>query len=150
MAIGPGDKVSFDFTLTLADGTQVDANGERPLSVVIGQGELLECLERRLIGLDAGARERFEIPSTETLAESGGDTLQTVARSDFPADLALEPGVVIGFELPSGEEVPGTVVEVGDQDVVIDFAHPLAGHDLVFEVHVRSVESRGPTQTGSP
>jgi FKBP-type peptidyl-prolyl cis-trans isomerase SlpA len=60
-------------------------------------------------------------------------------RSDFPIDMSLEPGIVVAFDLPSGDEVPGTVVEVSEHEVQVDFSHPLAGHDLVFEVEILEV-----------
>jgi len=63
-----------------------------------------------------------------------------MARSDFPADLALETGQVLGFVMPSGEEVPGLIVSVSDTEVIVDFSHPLAGRDLIFDVEVLTVE----------
>jgi FKBP-type peptidyl-prolyl cis-trans isomerase SlpA len=50
-----------------------------------------------------------------------------------------EPGQVIGFTTPFGDEVPGLVQVVDKDGVKVDFSHPLAGHDLLFDVEIVSV-----------
>ncbi len=61
-------------------------------------------------------------------------------RDEFPPEMGLEPGMVVGFTLPSGEEVAGTVLEVMEHEVTVDFSHPLAGRDLVWEVEILEVK----------
>lgn len=136
-----GDSVTFDFSLTLADGTVIDESGDEPLSIVIGRGDLFEYLEQCLLGLSVGEHRRFKIS-----ADHAAGNTETLPRSQFPREIDLEPGLVIAFEMPSGEEVAGTVVDVQDEQVVIDFTHPLAGRDLVFDVTIRSVKPHGRTE----
>ena len=59
-------------------------------------------------------------------------------REEFPEELAIEKGKIIGFTAPSGEEVAGAVLEVGEK-VLVDFNHPLAGKRVVFDVEIISV-----------
>ncbi len=137
-----GSAVILHYTLSLPDGTVVEtSSGEEPAVVVIGHGDLLPAVESRLLGMRAGERARFEIPSHEAYGPSVEPQLQVLARDDFPLDMPVKPGMVIGFETPSGEEVPGTIKEVSDQEVIVDFAHPLAGHDLIVEVEIMSVQT---------
>ena len=139
--IGPNSRVRLHFRLRLADGTEVDASvGEEPLSVTLGQGALIEGLERRLVGLCVGERRRLEIPALEAYGPIEAGTLSTLPRSEFPPEAEPAPGAVIAFATPQGEEVPGTVVTVRPTEVVVDFSHPLAGHDLVFEVEILAVD----------
>ena len=50
--ISNGSSVSFEFTLTLADGTVVDSNVDRePLTYVHGEGKLFAALEAELTGM---------------------------------------------------------------------------------------------------
>ncbi len=140
--IAAGSRVTLHFSLHLRDGTLVDeSRGGAPLVVTIGQGELVAGLEQCLLGLRAGDRRNFEIAAGDAYGPSLNNNIQSLPRDAFPPDMDIKPGMVVGFELPSGEEVPGTVVSMGDADVVIDFSHPLAGHDLVFDVEILSVES---------
>lgn len=139
--IQPGSRVTLHYTLFLADETVVDSTRDaEPITFEIGSGALIEMLESRLIGLHAGDQRRFEISAVQSLLPADAEAVQVMARSDFPANLALEPGQVLGFVLPSGEEVPGLIASISESEVVVDFSHPLAGRDLVFTVEVLVVE----------
>jgi FKBP-type peptidyl-prolyl cis-trans isomerase SlpA len=60
-------------------------------------------------------------------------------RSDFPDDMDLREGMIVSFAMPDGEEYPGMVKEVGGAQVTVDFNHPLAGHEVLFEVEILEV-----------
>ncbi|HWR87999.1 MAG TPA: FKBP-type peptidyl-prolyl cis-trans isomerase [Acidiferrobacterales bacterium] len=140
-AIQPGSRVTLHYTLSLADDTVVDSTREaEPITFQIGSGALIEMLERQLIGLRTGEHRRFEISAAESQLPASAEAIQTMARSDFPAELAIETGQVLGFVMPSGEEVPGLIVSISDTEVIVDFSHPLAGRDLIFDVEILAVE----------
>jgi len=132
-----GARVRMRFSLALADGTPVEATGVDPFDIVIGDGQLVDGLERCLLGLHAGERGHFELEPLDEFGPPGDPLLQRLPRSEFASP--PQPGAVIGFEGPAGDEVPGTIVEVTDEEVVVDFAHPLAGHPLVFDVEIIEV-----------
>jgi FKBP-type peptidyl-prolyl cis-trans isomerase SlpA len=139
--VGKGARVTLHYTLSLAGGKTVESSrAGAPVALVIGASDWLPALEERLIGLAVGERRVFDIPCAEAYGPARGPEVHAVAREDFPPELRLEPGVVVGFDLPSGEEVPGTVVEVTGREVMVDFSHPLAGHDLVLDVEILDVE----------
>jgi FKBP-type peptidyl-prolyl cis-trans isomerase SlpA len=139
--IQSGSRVTLHFTLALADETVVDSTRDsEPITFQIGSGALIEMLESRLIGLCAGEQCRFEISAAQSQLPASAEAVQVMARSDFPAELAIEAGQVLGFVLPSGEEVPGLIVSISDTEVVVDFSHPLAGRDLIFDVEILAVE----------
>ena len=140
-AIQPGSRVTLHYTLSLADDTVVDSTrGAEPITFQVGSGALIEMLERQLFGLRTGEQRRFEISAAASQLPASAEAIQVMARSDFPAELALETGQVLGFVMPSGEEVPGLIVSVSDTEVVVDFSHPLAGRDLIFDVEILAVE----------
>lgn len=135
-----GRRVTLHYTLALADGTVLDStDGDPPAELHIGSGELVAFLEQRLIGLQVGDRRRFEISAVESQSPMEAGALQHMPRSDFPADMDLAPGQVIGFRSADGEEVPGQVVAITDREVTVDFSHPLAGRDLIFDVEIVAV-----------
>lgn len=143
-------RVTVHFTLLLADGTLVDSTAEaEPITVQLGRGELLDALERCLCGLVVGEKRDFYIPAADVDLPIGEDLIQTLPRTEFPNDIDLEPGIVVAFELPNGEEIAGVVLASSDEEVVVDFAHPLAGHDLAFSVEVVAVEN-GPGAAETP
>jgi FKBP-type peptidyl-prolyl cis-trans isomerase SlpA len=139
--IQSGSRVTLHYELRLAGDISVDSTraGE-PVTFIMGSGDLAEILEQRLFGLTAGERRHFEISAAESQMPVSVGVVQTLARSDFPAGLELEAGQVLGFALPSGEEVPGLIVSVSSSEVTVDFSHPLAGRDLIFDVEILTVE----------
>lgn len=135
-----GRRVRLHFSLRLKDGTIADSSlGGEPAEWVIGDGALVEGLEKLLFGMRAGDKQRFEVAAGEAYGTIDEEAVHSLPRDAFPADMELEPGQVIGFETPNGEEIPGTIVALSDDAVEVDFSHPLAGHDLIFEVEVLEV-----------
>ena len=62
-------------------------------------------------------------------------------RAEFAEDMNLERGQIIGFTTPSGLELPGTILAMDDDEVEVDFNHPLAGHEITFTVEVLDVQA---------
>ncbi len=136
-----GSRVTLRYTLSLAGGKVVESTEESGSATFeIGQSGLLRAFEDRLLGLKPGDRRRFEIPCMEAYGPSDADNVHAIPRDEFPPGMKVEPGVVVGFDLPNGEELPGTVVEAAGRAVMVNFSHPLSGHDLVFEVEVLDVQ----------
>ena len=137
LTIGPGSEVLMHFTLSLPDGTVADSTREgEPLRFVMGDGTLIEGLELVLYGLKKGDRQCLSIGPRDAFGFPDKENIHTMPRSEFPADIQLEAGLIIGFTTPSGEEVPGAIQEVKDDEVVVDFNHPLAGNEIIFDVEI--------------
>ena len=140
----PGATVVMHLALRLLDGTEVENTfGREPLSFVMGDGSLAPELERLLYGMRRGQFLRREVSPVEGFGYPDPDNVHSVARCEFPDDMDIAPGMVVGFALPTGEEIPGRIDEVGDSEVRIDFNHPLCGHRFLLEVEVLSVASAG-------
>ncbi|MGC9456609.1 MAG: FKBP-type peptidyl-prolyl cis-trans isomerase [Halothiobacillaceae bacterium] len=137
-------RVTLHYEVQIEDGTVVDSTFEaEPLSFAMGDGQLLPNLEDCLLGLTEGEQTRILIPASEGFGYRTTEAIHDVPRADFPEGLDPQPQQVIDFQTPTGESVPGMVVEAGEDTVRVDFNHPLSGHDIQFIVHVLSVE--GPT-----
>lgn len=136
-----GSRVLMHFSLALPDGTEaVSTFDGEPETVIVGDGALAEGLEQAIIGLRSGDKRSFELTPEQAFGYWEEQKLQWMQRKEFSPDLLLEPGLVIAFATPSGEEVPGTIVEVGQERVNVDFNHPLAGADILFSVKILQVE----------
>lgn len=141
--IEDGSIATLHYTLSLAAGRVVETTrGGEPTRLVVGKSDLHPVFEKCLIGLAPGESRRFEIASRDAYGVFDGEDVHVMPRADFPPDMELAPDHVVSFTLPSGEEVPGTVVAVSEHEVQVDFSHPLAGHDLVFEVEILDVAAR--------
>jgi len=78
--------------------------GAEPITFQVGSGALIEMLESQLFGLHTGDQRRFEISAVESQLPASAEAIQVMARSDFPAELAIEPGQVLGFVMPSARK----------------------------------------------
>jgi FKBP-type peptidyl-prolyl cis-trans isomerase SlpA len=142
MVVQPGSRVTLHYTLSFRDGEVVDSTqAGSPAQVVIGGGDLFEPLEKRLIGLAAGEHREFAIDALESIALSASDVVQNFPRDEFPPDLELQPGQIVAFSTPNDDELPGRVVAVSEYEVSVDFSHPLAGRDLIFDVEILSIDA---------
>src|SRR5690606_12116641 len=56
----------------------------------------------------------------------------------FPPDAELEPGMSFAVETEGGL-MPLWIVDVGDDEVLVDVNHPLAGAELHFSVNISEV-----------
>lgn len=129
--------LSLHYTLRFEDGTVFDASEEHePLRFRLGDGTLHPALERCLAGLATGAHETFHITPEQGFGPYDPEMVQALDRSQFDEETMLEPGAMIAFETPTGDVLPGRIMSVETQHVLVDFNHPLAGRDFVFEVRV--------------
>ncbi len=80
---------------------------------------------------------RDSLPGGVRAIEEGA--ARSLPRASFPSGIELQSGLVIGFEIAGYGEVSGMVVKVSAATVWVDFSHPLAGHDLIFDVEMIAV-----------
>jgi FKBP-type peptidyl-prolyl cis-trans isomerase SlpA len=138
--VSEGTRVYVNFSVSLDDGSEVDSNfGGEPVAFVVGDGSLLPGFERLLFGMSAGQRRIFTVTPEEGFGQPNDDNVHYLPRSQF-ADGDLEIGLIYSFADASGGELPGLIVAFDDEEVTIDFNHPLAGRNILFDVLVHRVE----------
>jgi FKBP-type peptidyl-prolyl cis-trans isomerase SlpA len=138
-SIGIGSAVTLHYTLALSDGTPVDTSlSDTPLSFTMGDGTLVHGLELALYGLKPGDHQQILIGAGDAWGMPEVDRAESLPRSAFSTELALDAGAVVEFEA-DGEPLLGTVVSADAEGVRVDFNHPLAGHDIRFEVWILEV-----------
>ncbi len=141
LTIQPGSEVSIFYSITLTDGTVADSNfAEQPLDFVMGDGTLIEGLELALYGLKQGDKQDVGIDPMYAFGMPDDEAIQDLPRSDFPDTLTLEPGLIMAFATPEGEDIPASILEVEEDTVKVDFNHPLAGHEIRFVVEVVEIK----------
>lgn len=136
-----GAIVSFNYTLTDDEGVVIDSNqGRSPLVYLHGYDNIIPGLEMALEGASAGDRSTVVVEPADAYGEFDADAVFPVPRSEFPEGMPLEPGLQLAAETPSGD-ISIVVVEVGDEAVLVDANHPLAGKRLHFDVEVVEVRA---------
>ena len=89
--------------------------------------------------LRGGVCQSILLESSQAFGPRDEGKVQQMPKSDFPEEMELEPGLVVGFDAPNGTEVAGIILEADTEVVKVDFNHPLAGKDVLFKVEVLKV-----------
>ena len=139
--VGPGKQVTLHFAIKLEDGAVVDSTFDRdPATFVVGDGNLLPGFEQSLFGMAGGQKESFVIKPEQGFGQPNPNNVQELPRDQFAADLELVEGLLVSFADAQQAERPGVVTGFDDAMVTVDFNHPLAGRDVIFEVEIIDVE----------
>jgi FKBP-type peptidyl-prolyl cis-trans isomerase SlpA len=139
--VSEGTRVYLNFSVSLQDGSEVDTNfGGDPVDFVIGDGSLLPGFERLLFGMTGGERQMFTVLPENAFGQPNDNNLQYLPRDQFDDDAEMEIGLVFSFADAGGGEVPGMIISFDDEEVTVDFNHPLAGRTILFDVLVHRVE----------
>lgn len=138
--IADGCRVSIEYTLTLADGTEVATNvGEEPLVYSHGSNEILPKLEEALTGMAVGDAKNVKLSAEEGYGPIDEEAFRDVPTDQIPEE-ARNVGALLVTETPDGDQLTVRVHEIVGQTTTLDFNHPLAGQALNFSVVVTAVE----------
>ncbi len=144
-----GSKVELHFEVSLENGTIIDSTFNRgePVSLTIGDGNLLEGFEKVLINLQAGDTRTAHLAPDDAFGQRNPDNIQTFSHAQFATAGGIpEVGSMIEFADKSNTTLVGVVSEVTDNDIKVDFNHPLAGQNILFKVQIFKVTP--PNQQG--
>jgi FKBP-type peptidyl-prolyl cis-trans isomerase SlyD len=144
-----GDKKVVSMTYILrennASGDVIqEVTEERPFVYLFGMGGLLPAFKENLDGLEKGddfgfvlnKEQAYGIPSSDNIIRLDKKVFEVEGHFD---DKMIKVGEVIPMEDEEGYPFNGKIVEIGDDYVVVDFNHPLAGMDLFFEGKILDV-----------
>lgn len=117
----------------------LDSNvGKHPLEFIVGNGEVLAGLEEALQDAKAGDACEVVVPPEKGYGQRFDDALQEVPIGQFEG-IALERGMTLFGQGENGEHCQVIVRDFNDSMVIIDYNHPLAGRELLFNVQVLDV-----------
>ena len=140
--IGDSSEVILHFDLKLEDGSAADSTrvNNKPAKMVMGDGSLTKNFEDCLRGLKAGDKKEFSLAAVDAFGMPNPDNIYYLDRTKFSADMDIQEGMIMGFAQPDGSELPGIIRGVSPLSVTVDFNHPLAGQDVIFDVEIIEVK----------
>ncbi len=146
ITVADGVVVSFHYTLRSADSEIIDSSAEMgPMVILQGYDEFIPGLENALYGMTTGDEKDVVVEPAAGYGERDDSAYEIVAIDLFPEDMELELGMELDlYDQETEQEFVAWVAEVNDDNVVLDFNHPLAGETL--HVHVQVVDLRLATE----
>jgi peptidylprolyl isomerase len=144
MAVKKGDKVKIEYTGTLEDGTVFDASEKhgQPLEFEVGSGMVIKGFDDAVTGMEKDEEKEITLKPEEAYGERKDELLKKVPRDQLPKEQEPQVGMMLGMQLPNGQQVPVMITEVTEKEVTLDLNHPLAGKTLTFKLKVVDVESQ--------
>lgn len=151
MDINLNKVVSLSYTLEV-DGDVVETvTGEKPMQFIFGTGYLLPKFEENILGKKVGDSFDFKLAATDAYGNENPDAIVELPKNLFEVEGKIEEGLLtVGNVLPmmdsEGNRLNGTVDEIKDEVVVMNFNHPLAGAELHFSGKVEEVREATETE----
>ena len=143
-----GDTVKVHYTGRLQDGTVFDTSiGSNPLELTLGQGQLISGFEQAVIGMQVGESNTVTIPVDEAYGPRHDDLILEIKRSDLSENIDPQIGMQLPMNQSDGSIIVVTVIDVSETTIKIDANHPLAGHDLIFDIELIEIETSQSGQT---
>jgi len=152
MNVSINKMVTLSYVLR-ADGNEGDVieqtTKETPLKFVFGLGQMLPTFESNLSGLKQGDDFEMTLSASEAYGEVDEEAIVDLPKEIFFIDGTFDeerfqPGSQVPMQTSTGQRMNGTILELNDETLKMDFNHPLAGIDLHFKGNI--IEVRDATE----
>lgn len=136
--------VSIEYTVKSVETNEVvDSNvGREPLMFITGKTQIINGLEEALIGMEVmnenDAPKEILVTPENAYGESNQEAIQTLPAEQF-ADIKLEKGMMLYGNSEDGQQIQVTVRDFNENEVTVDYNHPLAGQTLLFTTKVLAI-----------
>lgn len=142
--------LTYDLRIDDEQGEVIEqATEEKPLQFLYGAGTMLPKFESHLAGLKVGEPFTIRLAKDDAYGDINQDAVVELPKHVFLVDGKFDDELIsVGNSVPmmssNGQRLNGLVLEKNDENVKMDFNHPLAGEDLFFAGKV--LEVREPSE----
>ncbi len=145
-----GDKVKVSYIGMLEDGKIFDTSYEdvakeagifypersyEPIEFVVGSGEVIAGLDEAVVGMELGEEKEVKIPPEKAYGHVREDLIQRIPIEIF-RDSGIDPKE--GSYVSTSYGI-ARISKVMEDEVELDFNHPLAGKNLVFRIKIEEI-----------
>jgi len=106
----------------------------RPVSIILGSGFVFKSLEEEIKKMNVGESKKIELGPDNAFGHRKDDLIKLIPISEFRGK-DVEPSV---GKFVNVNGINGKIISISGGRVKIDFNHPLAGKELVYEVEVKN------------
>ncbi|MBV03865.1 MAG: peptidylprolyl isomerase [Rhodobacteraceae bacterium] len=137
-----GHTVTAHYVGTLPDENNIEFDSSyrrgAPVEFEVGSGRMIQGFNDAVIGMSEGETRSVTLDVADAYGEPDKTAFQLVPKTSFGENFDFKEGGMIQGNGPMGPFV-ARIEEVRDNDVVLDFNHPLSGKKLTFEITVVSI-----------
>ena len=140
--IQKGNNISVHYVGTLDDGTKFDSSHDRgeTLDFEVGSGQMIKGFDDAVTGMLPGEKKTVSLSPQDAYGEINPAAVQEVSLNAFPPDTDLQEGLTVFGENQDGNKIVAKVISLSEENVKLDFNHPLAGKNLNFEIEIVTVD----------
>lgn len=140
------DVVTLDYTLYVENEVLESTEDGSPIQFLQGHGQIIPGLEDGVQGLELGEEKTLPIPAEQAYGQIDPDARQKIKIEEFSEEIPLEVGTFLDFRDEEGDVLSAQIIAKDEDTVTVDFNHPLAGKDLVFEIKVTDLRPATPEE----
>ena len=148
MKISKNKFVSVTYDLNVGEENERElmesATEENPLNFIYGTGSMLPAFEENIKELETGSEFQFSLSPENAYGEYIEENVAELPKTIFEVngkfdEEYIKEGITLPMMSSTGERMNGSVLEIKENIVVMDFNHPLAGETLHFSGKVIDV-----------
>ncbi len=116
-----------------------------PKIICLGQGQIFLTIEKELIGKEIGSVHIIELKPEQAFKNKDPSLMKTI-NTQILKDQKINP--FPGLQINASGMI-GTIRTVNGGRTIIDFNHPLAGRNVVYEVKINKIVTDNKEKIGS-
>jgi len=138
MKIEKNSRVKLAYTLKYdnANGDIIEhIVAENPLEVIIGDEDLIEKFEEKIMGKKKGDVFEFILSPENAYGNYDEEGIVSIPKAELMEDVEgveISEGMIVPIVTDDDEEMEAVVLEIDGDIITLDFNHPLAGETLYF------------------
>lgn len=140
MKIDKNKVVSMSYSLSTDTGQVLELRStDNPVEFIVGHGQILPSLERRILGESEGFTGQFTLAPEEAHGPYKVELVKEMKSSQFPDNIELKKGMKFESTDAKGEPLALHIIDIKEDKVVVDGNHPLAGVALSFDIKILDI-----------
>ena len=107
----------------------------KPVIICLGQNEIIKGLDEELTNKEVNKQLKLEITTEKAFGKKNSKLMKLIPANKFKKEkITPFPGLQLNLD-----GMIGTVRAVSGGRIIVDFNHPLAGKDLIYEVKINKI-----------
>lgn len=136
MEVQKGDVVIINYILMDENDNVIESSYDsEPLRFKVGSGEVISGLDEGIVGMKVGEEKEIIIPPEKAYGHRRDELVVPVPKDVF-YERNIEPVIGMYINTRYGR---AKIVNIDDNNVYLDFNHPLAGVTIKVKVKVEKI-----------